>query len=70
MDLLVGIASAVSDGHDKYEKVRMLLCNFRKDLDEIERPVLPRVLLCVGQAVVLGLELVQQQHGRSVAQQF
>ena len=48
----------------------MLLGDLGKDLDEVERPVFPGVLLGVGQAVVPSLEFVQQEHRGGVLQQL
>ena len=48
----------------------MLLGDLRENLDEVERPVLPGILLGVGQAVIPCLKFVQQQHRRRVLQQF
>ena len=70
MHLLVGVAAAVAHRDHQHQQVGALLGDLRKNLDEVERPVLPRVLLGVGEAVVPRLELVQQQHCRLVLQQF
>ena len=66
MYLLVGIAAAIAHRDHQNQKIGALLGNLRKDLDEIERPVLPRILLGVGEAIVPRLEFVQQQHRRLV----
>ena len=70
MHLLVGVAAAVAHRDHQHQQVGALLGDLRKNLDEVERPVLPRVLLGVGQAVVPRLEFVQQQHRRLVLQQL
>ncbi|MNR04945.1 hypothetical protein D3C85_1209430 [compost metagenome] len=67
--LLVGVAAAIAYRDDQHQQLGMLLGDLRQDLDEIKRPVLPRVLLGVGQAVVPRLEFVQQHRG-SVLQQL
>src|SRR5689334_19846559 len=51
MDLLICIGGAVAHGDDQNEKVGMFLRDFGEDLDEIEGPSLPRVLLGIGQPV-------------------
>jgi hypothetical protein len=61
VNLLVGIAAAIANGDYEHQQIRSLFGYLRKDLDKIERPVLPRVLPGVGQAVVPGLEFIQQQ---------
>src|SRR3546814_1106457 len=63
MDLLVGVGVAISHRYDQRQQVGVLLGDFREDLNEIERPVLPRELLGVGETVIPGLELIEQQHG-------
>ena len=68
--LLVGVAAAVAHRDHQHQQVRALLGNLRQDLDEVEGPVLPRVLLGVRQAVEPCLELVQQQHRGGVFKQF
>ena len=70
MHLLIGVAAAVAHRDHQHQQVGPLLGDLRKNLDEVERPVLPRVLLGIGQAVVPRLELVQQQHCRLVFQQL
>ena len=70
MDLLVGITAAVAHGNHQDEQIRPFFRDLGKNLDEVERPILPGVLLAVGKAVVPGLELVQQQHRRLVLQQL
>ncbi len=70
MHLLVGIAAAVAHRDHQHQQIGALVGNLRKNLDEVECPVLPRVLLGVGEAVVPCLEFVQQQHRRLVLQQF
>ena len=54
------IAAAIANGDHQHQQIRPLFGNLRKDLDKVERPVLPRVLLGIGQAVVPGLEFIQQ----------
>ena len=70
MNLLVGVAAAVANRNHQHEQIGVLFGNLRQNLNEVERPVLPRILLGVRQAVVPSLEFVQQQHGRRVTQQF
>ena len=70
MHLLVGVAAAVAHRDHQHQQVGALLGDLRKNLDEVERPVLPRVLLGVGEAVVPRLELIQQQHRRFVLKQL
>src|SRR5258708_24831 len=48
----------------------MLQRDLREDLDEVEGPVLPRILFSVGQAVEPGLKLVQQQSSRLLMQEL
>src|SRR5262249_4527569 len=61
MDLLVSISRAVPHRHDEHEQLRALLRDLREDLDEVEGPVLPRVLLRVRETIEPRLELVQQE---------
>lgn len=63
VNLLVRFRLVVTDGGNEDEQVGVVVGDFRKQLDEVERPVAPRILLCVGQAVVPRLEFVQQQCG-------
>ncbi|KAF5029194.1 hypothetical protein DSECCO2_651140 [anaerobic digester metagenome] len=48
----------------------MVLRNFGENLDKIECPLFPGILLGVGKAVVPCLEFVQQKHGRALSQHF
>ena len=70
MHLLIGVTAAVANRNDEHQQLRMLFGDLGQDLDEIECPVLPGVLLGVGQPVIPGLEFVQQQHCGGVLQQF
>lgn len=70
MNLLVGVGPAIADRHDQGQQFRVLLGNFREDLDEIERPGLLSVLLCVRKAVEPRLKLVEQQHDRLLPRKF
>ena len=70
MHLLIGVASTVANRNHEHQQFRMLLGDLGQDLDEVERPVLPGVLLGVGQTVVPGLKFVKQQHRGTVLKQF
>ena len=48
----------------------MFLRNFGQDLNEIERPVFPGILLGVGEPVEPGLELIQKEHHRGVMEEL
>jgi hypothetical protein len=70
MDLLIGIGIAVPNRHDQRKEIGVFLGNLRQDLDEVERPVFPRILLGVGQAIKPSLKLIKQKHGRRMAQKL
>ena len=58
VNLLVGVGRAIPDGDDQHEEIGIFLRDFRKNLDEVECPILPGILLGVGEAVVPCLEFV------------
>ena len=70
MHLLIGVAATVTNRNHEHQQFRMLLGDLGQDLDKVERPVLPGVLLGVGQAVIPSLEFVQKQHRWGVLQQL
>ena len=49
MNLLIGVRRPVSDRHHEHQKLWVFLCDFGKDLNEVERPVPRRFFLCVPQ---------------------
>jgi len=63
VNLLKRLRLIVADGHHQRQEIGMVVGDLGQQLDEVEGPVAPRVLLCVGQAVIPRLELVQQQRG-------
>ena len=67
VDLLISVGVAVTNRDDQDKQLRVLLGDLGKNLDEVEGPVAPRILLGVRQPVIPGLELVQDEHGRSAA---
>ncbi len=60
VDLLIRLRLIVANGNEQHEQVGMVVGDFRQELDEIERPFAPRILLGVRQAVIPGLKFVQQ----------
>ncbi len=64
VDLLIGVGAAVTHGDDQDEQFRVLLSDLGEDLDEVEGPVAPGMLLGVREPVVPCLELIQNEHGR------
>ena len=61
LNLLKGVSASVSYRYGKHQQLGVLLGDFRKQLDEIERPFLPRILLRVREAVIPSLELVEDE---------
>jgi hypothetical protein len=70
VNLLVRLGLAVADRDDEHEQFGVLLGDLGEELDEVERPRLPRVLLRVREAVVPGLELVEDERRRRVLEQL
>src|SRR5262245_1750926 len=70
VDLLVSIALSVSHGHDQHQELGMLLGNLRQELDEVEGPISPRVLLRVRQSIEPGLKLIQKERRRLLLQEL
>ena len=70
MNLLVRLRLAVPNRDDEDEEVRMLLRDLRQQLDEVECPRAPRELLRIRESVVPSLELVEDERGRRVLEEF
>jgi hypothetical protein len=70
VNLLVGVAAAVTNRDDQDEKLGMFLGDLRQNLDKIESPILPGVLLRIRQPIEPRLKLVQQKHRRRMPQKL
>lgn len=70
LNLLKGVRVSVANGNDKRQQIGMLLGDLRENLNEVEGPVTPWVLLGVRQPVIPRLEFVQDECGRCVFEHF
>ena len=58
LNLLKSIRVSVANGNDKYQQIGMLLGDLRENLNKVESPIAPWVLLGVRQPVIPRLEFV------------
>jgi len=70
VDLLVGLRLAVANRDNEHEQLGVFLSDLREKLDEVERPCPPRELLGVRQAVIPGLEFVEDERRWCVLEQL
>ena len=70
LNLLKGVCVSVANGNDKYQQIGVLLGDLREDLNEVEGPVAPWILLGIRQPVIPRLEFVQDECGRCAFEHF
>jgi len=70
LDLLKSIRVSISNRHNEHKQVGVFLGDLGQNLDEIEGPGSPGVLLGVGEAVIPRLEFIEDECRRRMLEEF